>query len=130
MAVELCLSSRLVELLGDRLAYGSTTVELDESTFDGSLTALYFVPSGDGTAAVQTHARALRDLYEAANETGKTLNIIQICYPDKSDDRKDYDELTDSVPWHSVLYDYAEKRVSASTNENVKPPVSRSCTFV
>jgi len=122
MAVELCLSSRLVELFGDRLAYGSTTVELNESTFnDASLTALYFVPSGndDETPAVQTQGRALRDLYKTVNETEKTLNIIQVCYPDKSDERKDYDELTNNVPWHSVLYDYAEKRVSQ--NRILKP---------
>lgn len=97
-------------------------MELDESTFDGRLTALYFVPSSSGdrdetTAAAaatttETHGRALlRDLYRTANETEKTLEIVQICYPDKSDERKDYDELTDGVPWHSVPYDHAERRV-------------------
>ncbi|XP_022180974.1 uncharacterized protein LOC111041122 [Myzus persicae] len=110
MAVELCLSSRLTELLGDRLLYGSATVELNESTFNGSLIALYFVPLGSET--VTTDDRALRDLYKTVNENEKTLNIIQICYPDLADDRKYFDELTNDVPWHSVLYEYAEKRVS------------------
>lgn len=110
MAVELCLSSRLIELLGDHLAYGSTTVELNESTFDGSLIALYFVPLGNEIA--QTDDRALRDLYKTANENEKTLDIIQICYPDTIDDRKDFDKLTSSIPWHSVLYEHVEKRVS------------------
>lgn len=110
MAVELCLSTRLTELLGDRLLYGSETVELNESTFNGSLIALYFVPLGSET--VTTYDRALRDLYKTVNEKEKTLNIIQICYPDLADDRKYFDELTNDVPWHSVLYEYAEKRVS------------------
>lgn len=110
MAVELCLSSRLIELLGDRLAYGSTTVELNESTFNGALIALYFVPLGN--EIVQMDDRALRDLYKTANENEKALDIIQICYPDTVDDRKDFDKLTSNVPWHSVLYEYAEKRVS------------------
>jgi len=110
MAVELCLSSRLTELLGDRLLYGSATVELNESTFNGSLIALYFVPLG--SEIVPTDDRALRDLYKTVNENEKTLNIIQICYPDLADDRKYFDELTNDVPWHSVLYEYAEKRVS------------------
>lgn len=109
MAVELCLSSRLIELLGDHLAYGSTTVELNESTFDGSLLALYFVPLGNET--VQTDDQAVRDLYKTANEKEKTLDIIQICYPDTIDDRKDFDRLTSSVPWHSVLYEHVERRV-------------------
>jgi len=110
MAVEICLSSRLTELLGDRLLYGSATVELNESTFNGSLIALYFVPLGSET--VTTDDRALRDLYKTVNENENTLNIIQICYPDLADDRKYFDELTNDVPWHSVLYEYAEKRVS------------------
>jgi len=110
MAVELCLSSRLTELLGDRLLYGSETVELNESMFNGSLIALYFVPLGSETVA--TDDRALRDLYKTVNENEKTLNIIQICYPDLSDDRRYFDELTSDVPWHSVLYEHAEKRVS------------------
>jgi len=110
MAVELCPSSRLTELLGDRLLYGSATVELNESTFNGTLIALYFVPLCSET--VRTDDRALRDLYKTVNESEKTLNIIQICYPDLVDDRKYFDELTNDVPWHSVLYEYAEKRVS------------------
>lgn len=111
MAVELCLSSRLTELLGDRLLYGSTTVELNDSTFNGSLIALYFVPLGSET--VMADDRALRDLYKTVNENEETLNIIQICYPDLGDERKYFDELTNDVPWHSVLYEYAEKRVSS-----------------
>lgn len=110
MAVELCLSSRLTELLGDRLLYGSETVELNESMFNGSLIALYFVPLGSKTVA--TDNRALRDLYKTVNENEKTLNIIQICYPDLSDDRSYFDELTSDVPWYSILYEHAEKRVS------------------
>lgn len=109
MAVELCLSSRLTDLLGDRLLYGSETVELNESMFNGSLIALYFVPLGSETVA--TDNRALRDLYKTVNENEKTLNIIQICYPDLSDDRRYFDELTSDVPWHSVLYEQAEKRI-------------------
>lgn len=110
MAVELCLSSRLTELFGDRLLYGSATVELNESTFNGSLIALYFVPLG--SESVTTDNQTLRDLYKTVNENEKTLDIIQICYPDLADDRKHFDELTNDVPWHSVLYEYAEKRVS------------------
>lgn len=111
MAVEPCLSSsRLVELLGDRLLYGSTTVELNELTFGGSLIALYFVPLGHET--VPTDDRALRDLYKTVNENEKTLGVVQICYPDAAVDRKHFDELTADVPWHSVLYENAEKRVS------------------
>lgn len=109
MAVELCLSSRLIELLGDRLLHGSTTVELNETTFNDTLIALYFVPIGNET--IQDD-RALRDLYKTVNETKKTLNIVQICYPDITDDRKYFDELTNNLPWHSVLYEHAEKRVS------------------
>lgn len=109
MAVELCQSSRLTELLGDRLLYGSTTVELNDSTFNGTLIALYFVPLGNET--VQDD-QALRDLYKTVNENENTLNIVQICYPDVTDERKYFDESTKNVPWHSVLYEYTEKRVS------------------
>jgi hypothetical protein len=108
MAVESCLS-RLTELLGDRLLFGSTTVQLNESTFNGSLIALYFVPLGDEIASIDD--QALRDLYKTVNENEKKLDIIQICYPDTIDDRKCFDELTKSVPWHTVLYEYVEKRV-------------------
>lgn len=111
MAVEICLSSRLTELLGDRLLFGSTTVQLNESTFNGSLIALYFVPLGSETASVDD-LQALRDLYKTVNENEKKLDIIQICYPETIDDRKYFDELTKSVPWHTVLYEYVEKRVS------------------
>ncbi|XP_025412967.1 nucleoredoxin-like [Sipha flava] len=108
MAVESCLS-RLTELLGDRLLFGSTTVQLNESTFNGSLIALYFVPLGDEIASIDD--QALRDLYKTVNENEKKLDIIQICYPDTIDDRKCFDELTKSVPWHTVLYEYVEKRI-------------------
>lgn len=111
MAVKICLSSRLTELLGDRLLFGSTTVQLNESTFNGSLIALYFVPLGSETASVDD-LQALRDLYKTVNENEKKLDIIQICYPETIDDRKYFDELTKSVPWHTVLYEYVEKRVS------------------
>lgn len=111
MAVKLCLPSRLIELFGDRLLHGSTTVELNESTFNGSLIALYFVPLRNETA-VSTDHQALSDLYKTVNENDRTLNIIQICYPDTVDDRKYYDEMTNCVPWHSVLYEHVEKRVS------------------
>lgn len=115
MAVELCLSSRLIELFGDRLLYDSTTVELNESTFNSSsLIALYFVPLSNET--IQTNDRALRDLYKTVNENEKTLSIIQICYPDTAVDRKYFDELTNNVPWHSVLYENAEKRVRWKKN--------------
>lgn len=110
MAVESCLSSRLREFIGGRLLHGSTTVEFAESTFTDSLIALYFIPLGNAT--VQTNDQALRDLYRTVNETEKTLNIIQVCYPDTVNDRKYFDELTNSVPWHSVLYEEEEKRVS------------------
>lgn len=109
MAVELCQSSRLNELLGERLLCGSTTVELNESTFDGALIALYFVPLSNET--VQTDDRSLRDLYRTVNENERKLNIIQICYPDTAEDRKKFDELTNTVPWHSVLFEHVEKRV-------------------
>lgn len=111
MAVELCRSTRLIELFGDRLLYGSTTVELNESTFDGSLIALYFVPLSDDETNVQNDDRAVRELYRTANETEKTLDIVQICYPDTAADRKRFNESTDSVPWHSILYEHVEKRV-------------------
>lgn len=112
MAVELCPSSRLTELLGDRLLYGSTTVRLDRTTFGrGALIGLYFVPLGDDRGA-QTDDRRLRDLYGTANETEKTLEIVQVSYPDTTDDRKRFDESTSDVPWHSVIYENAEKRVS------------------
>lgn len=110
MAVKICLTSRLIELFGDRLLYDSTTVELNESTFNGSLIALYFVPLGNAT--ISPDHQALSNLYKTANENEKTLNIIQICYPDTVDDRKYFDELTNCVPWHSVLYEHVEKRVS------------------
>lgn len=110
MAVELCPSSRLKELLGDCLLYGSATVELDDSTFNGSLIALYFVPLS--IDPVKTDDRDLRDLYKTVNENEKTLSVVQICYPDTADDRKCFDELTNNVPWHSVLYEHVEKRVN------------------
>lgn len=109
MAVESCHSSRLTELFGDRLLYGSTTVELNESTFNDSLIALYFVPLSNET--VLTDHQALIDLYKTANENKRTLSIIQICYPNTFDDRRNFDELTNCVPWHSVLYECVEKRV-------------------
>jgi len=109
MAVELCPSSRLIELLGDRLLHGSTTVEVNGSTFDDSLIALYFVPLDSD--AVQTYDRDLRNLYKTVNEKIKTLNIIQICYPTSVDDRKCFEKLTNDVPWHSVLYEHLEKRI-------------------
>lgn len=109
MAVELCQSSRLTELLGDRLSYGSTTVELNDSTFNGTLIALYFVPLSNETVQ---NDQALRDLYKTVNENEKTLNIVQICYPDITDERKYFDELTKNIPWHLVLHEYAEKRAS------------------
>lgn len=112
MAVESCRLARLIELFGDRLLHGSTTVDLDESTFDGSLIALYFVPLND-TDDARTDDRAVRELYRTANDTEKTLDIVQICYPDDTAaDRKRFNESTDGVPWHSVLYEHAEKRVT------------------
>lgn len=110
MAVESCISSRLKELLGDRLLHGSTIVEITESMFNDSIIALYFVPLGNET--IQTDNKALRDLYNNVNEVKETLNIIQVCYPDTVDDRKHFDTLTNDVPWHSVLYEQVEKRVS------------------
>ncbi|XP_050436944.1 nucleoredoxin-like [Adelges cooleyi] len=116
MAVE-SRAKRLKELFGDRLLHRSTTVSLDETTFSGSLIALYFVPIGSDRQ--QRDDQALRDLYDSANGVYKTLDIVQICYPDAVDDRERFDEMTNDVPWHAVLYDYTERRIRLRHKYNV-----------
>lgn len=103
---------RLAQLLGDRLLHGPTTVPVDETTFRGALIALYFVPLQASVPSATAGDRDLRDLYRAVNETERTLDIVQISYPDNAaDDRKRFDETTDGVPWHTVPYERAEHRV-------------------